>query len=1481
MRENINHYEVLGLNASGKNESGNPYTPKEIKSAYNKRSLACHPDKQKNKTPEEIEKAKQRFIQLSASFEILNDSHKRNEFYQDLQNNPKKYRSLKKEHLFTKTNTKEPLDLTQIFKNLGDQELILKQAKLNKAFSLAVVQNDSLFNLLNEDKQSELWIIAYNQHGNHCESYENFKHFLESIEKWQSSELHPIITALMRMHHDGNIAQALNFLEKHPSLLEKHSYESLFLLSSKFLNAAEYIVERFHKQLSTSEYLQLLNYHPDEKDLLLIKLLENEKQQLTTIIQLRSELVRKNNDIFETNREEIIALGLSAFYIIDQLDNFNVYSFLLINIVLETIEFKEFEFAYNNQTDYLKNIIKSAFTNYILINLASLSLYPDFALWSLKNSLLSNGNIKLFSKQLSSLQFKVLFNDDLSFVLNPHKFVQLSSEILELSFKNIYELFDNSKAEHFLDQLLHLIEDPSLDNYIHDNLFYIQMAFSKEEVVNLILENDSTIKARYQPVVKEIVFFLHRNKIINFFVCQKLREFSSKVITSYQFLEEWDKHSKRGPNLQPLSYPVFMEHFNITGYFFNLGFLENVDADTQFNILMSIPKTEFSYLHSSCIIRAIYQCSDDQVSFLLQYIPKTTLSYVTHRELILGEYFNNYQKYNPEIVYSLDRILKNPTWANQLLVGPDLDRWLKYSIQTTILKEFPDLQNNINNFPKKTLFDEFCIDLNNPLAISNQVFYDYINKTGLTWDFHRRIVNAIEKHPEAKRAYSEALVRLIDDNCIIFPELLQTTQRYIEKMRSDTSFKKPNLPEEGTEPRIVDSRQEKAKFEERQEEILVSIFEALSQTTEFVERISDNTLSQALMNEFMVFAKDHHSFKQSIDYVRIDELIKKLLQSDLESQPQLRILFDTLNNLQTNHIIILLLLLKEHGFLNLEPLIDEFVKKIDASTEPEILIQLIQEIHFHFEEPRSGAITTILNKMQRIRSEVINTQLITEFNNLMISLLNSSKVDTLDTDHNLQAFIVKLLAFDSPSEELQVLKTHLHPLSTNDPVILLIRLRDAGISFANTCIQRFIDLSKDSSGNHAIFTHLFSMFSKETNVITEEWIEFDLKLSQAHKKLPIKESTQLLSEFAVISLGILNSNKILKLSDEARIRSFINKLNEIDLIIDPELKLIKDQLAKCADNTIFDFLATIRVTNSHFVDRVLIEYCRQSTSSDILNPEISKHLLRLIKYFNNSELAMEFFKSKHFSMSRNECMSLFGKHSFNSFMELILSPNDLKAASDACSIDSFKKYFDQEKPFNQALLFFKSLANDENIAPKKLQLFPLYNEHILTLNQLIEIDTESTTFYMLSELQNHLAVTPPKEKNDVIKEFIASTYFKKLERQVFTPIAIQIARLERDNPQKAIHLKSEKRTLYKIIADSVAEDSKHISYRDVNLKIQEQFAALAADHRFSTPSGHLHRFFKSVVDFFTPKQYQNRFFTTKTTNALVDIKRELSLNLTR
>src|SRR3990167_2583695 len=77
-----NHYRVLGLNPTGKNEKGEYYSETEIKKFYIKQSLIWHPDK--NHLPE----ATKKFAQLNEAYNFLMDMSKRDAFNNELAQNP-------------------------------------------------------------------------------------------------------------------------------------------------------------------------------------------------------------------------------------------------------------------------------------------------------------------------------------------------------------------------------------------------------------------------------------------------------------------------------------------------------------------------------------------------------------------------------------------------------------------------------------------------------------------------------------------------------------------------------------------------------------------------------------------------------------------------------------------------------------------------------------------------------------------------------------------------------------------------------------------------------------------------------------------------------------------------------------------------------------------------------------------------------------------------------------------------------------------------------------------------------------------------------------------------------------------------------------------------------------------------------------------------------------------------------------------------
>jgi len=70
----------MGLNFDGKNDQGVPYLSQEIKKAYRKRSLQCHPDK--------VLGSEEEYKKLAEAYEVLSDQKKRSKYDRDLANDP-------------------------------------------------------------------------------------------------------------------------------------------------------------------------------------------------------------------------------------------------------------------------------------------------------------------------------------------------------------------------------------------------------------------------------------------------------------------------------------------------------------------------------------------------------------------------------------------------------------------------------------------------------------------------------------------------------------------------------------------------------------------------------------------------------------------------------------------------------------------------------------------------------------------------------------------------------------------------------------------------------------------------------------------------------------------------------------------------------------------------------------------------------------------------------------------------------------------------------------------------------------------------------------------------------------------------------------------------------------------------------------------------------------------------------------------------
>lgn len=68
-QERPNYYAILGVHREA--------TPEELKKAYRAIAFECHPDRQKDKAPEEQAAALSRFKAASEAYQILTDPEKR------------------------------------------------------------------------------------------------------------------------------------------------------------------------------------------------------------------------------------------------------------------------------------------------------------------------------------------------------------------------------------------------------------------------------------------------------------------------------------------------------------------------------------------------------------------------------------------------------------------------------------------------------------------------------------------------------------------------------------------------------------------------------------------------------------------------------------------------------------------------------------------------------------------------------------------------------------------------------------------------------------------------------------------------------------------------------------------------------------------------------------------------------------------------------------------------------------------------------------------------------------------------------------------------------------------------------------------------------------------------------------------------------------------------------------------------------------
>lgn len=344
MPNDVNHYAVLGLNSTGEDEPDRPYTAEQIRRCYRKLSLAKHPDKNGG-----TEKAKDEFVRLQQSYEILSDPNKRALFDEEMQRNPhlgspqtsvffedseEEEKDEEKEYLARPWNEQEEhafalalkkasgVNVSLLISNANcSNKVLLSLATENPEFAQVLFRSSSLLDRLSTPEQFHLFFILCLHRKikpdflwELSEKESLLLDYLNSKSPYYTDYVEHFISACLQHR-----AKAEAFLEAYPQLVDQLPKQTLLILSEVFYPATRSLITQQGNTLRITELLFILDTHPAQKQDILDLCQANAPklfQQWEIVFRL------ENQD--QLRPEEIMILGIEAFSILKRTRNINL-----------------------------------------------------------------------------------------------------------------------------------------------------------------------------------------------------------------------------------------------------------------------------------------------------------------------------------------------------------------------------------------------------------------------------------------------------------------------------------------------------------------------------------------------------------------------------------------------------------------------------------------------------------------------------------------------------------------------------------------------------------------------------------------------------------------------------------------------------------------------------------------------------------------------------------------------------------------------------------------------------------------------------------------------------------------------------------------------------------------------------------------------------------------------------------------------------
>lgn len=341
-----NHYLILGLNTDGISpKTKQPYTQDEIKKAYRKMALQCHPDHNKLNNGDEL------FKKIKTSYDILSDLNQRAAFDAELKKNPGAFLEESSLYVliddeddefcddqFNQQSLKEKdtdavivyqpkgINLTTLLESANvSKEQIVDIASQNIKFALAVINNNQLLSTLPIEMRFHLLFLI-------CRELSQLNQQDEILQLVNSSSIKQLLNAIndQEDYQSGFISACLQHKElgKHfftlfPEIFSKLTKEQLMSLSQYYYEVVQVILEKHANHLRPLEVNSFIDRHPANKteiETLYKKYMDPEKQKKQeAYFRLKKIFSRKhcNSESLNKCAQDIYSLGVETFSLLE------------------------------------------------------------------------------------------------------------------------------------------------------------------------------------------------------------------------------------------------------------------------------------------------------------------------------------------------------------------------------------------------------------------------------------------------------------------------------------------------------------------------------------------------------------------------------------------------------------------------------------------------------------------------------------------------------------------------------------------------------------------------------------------------------------------------------------------------------------------------------------------------------------------------------------------------------------------------------------------------------------------------------------------------------------------------------------------------------------------------------------------------------------------------------------------------------------